>query len=73
MMVSLYSTIRDWFTLTSYVDGQKEKKNQNEEHKMCSSCSCISKLMLGKLETMECAVNVVRLGCNGMAYERLIK
>ena len=65
---------RDWCTLTSYVDGQKEKRKiQSEERKRCSSYSCISTFMQGKLETKECAVNIVRLEYNRIAYERLIK
>ena len=52
---------------------RKKRKIQSEEYKSCSSYSCISKFMLGKLETMECAVNIVRLGDNGIAYEKFIK
>jgi hypothetical protein len=52
--------------LTFYVDGQREKRRiQSEGDKRCSSYSCISKLMLAKLEMTECAVNIVRLGDNG--------
>jgi hypothetical protein len=60
--------------LAFYADDQREKRTiQSEEHKRCSSYSYISKLVLGKLEMMECAVNIVRLGDNGIAYKRFIK
>jgi len=60
--------------LTLYVDGQREKRKiQSEKHKRWCSYSCISKLMLTKLEMMDCAVNIARLGADGIAYERFIQ
>jgi hypothetical protein len=60
--------------LTLYVDGQSEKRKiQSEEHKRCGSYCCISKLILAKLEMMNFAVNVVRLGADGNSYERFIQ